>query len=204
MSAIAANNTANSTANSTATKKPHITNNSGKDDWMTPAWILEVARKVMGGIDLDPASSHHANRYHVYAKTYYDKHIDGLSQPWRGKVWLNPPYARGIINQFVDKLILHWQAGDITQAVVITNNATETTWGQALAEHCTAFCLLRGRVKYLKPNGESANSPLQGQVLWYFGGNPNLGTFHTACLPYGIVMAKRAIYQPIPVDKCCQ
>jgi hypothetical protein len=32
---------------------------------------------------------------------------DGLSQPWSGKVWLNPPYSREKIGLFVDKIISH-------------------------------------------------------------------------------------------------
>ena len=42
--------------------KPHVTNNSGEIEWLTPAPIIEAAREVMGAIDLDPASSDTARR----------------------------------------------------------------------------------------------------------------------------------------------
>jgi hypothetical protein len=51
--------------------KAHVANNSGNNEWYTPAKYVEAARRCMGSIDTDPASSEFANRT-VKAGTYYD------------------------------------------------------------------------------------------------------------------------------------
>jgi ParB family chromosome partitioning protein len=146
---------------------PHVARATGREEWYTPAKHIEAARRVLGGIDLDPASSDKAQET-VRATTYYTKQDDGLSKPWAGKVWPNPPYTSGLVEQFAEKLVTHYEAGDVTAAVVLVNNATETRWLGQLALRAGALCLPEGRVKFLKEGGEKG-SPLQGQVVLYLG-----------------------------------
>lgn len=148
--------------------KPHVANNSGNNEWYTPAAFIGSARAVMGGIDLDPASSVIANRT-VGAATFYTVAEDGLVQPWAGRVWMNPPYAQPHVADFCAKLVE--ELGNVSQACVLVNNGTETQWFQLLLAHCSAVCLLRGRVKFLDPEGNASGAPLQGQAVVYFGGS---------------------------------
>lgn len=59
-------------------------------EWYTPDYIVEPARRVLGTIDLDPASSRQANRT-VKAKKFFDAATDGLEQDWFGNVFVNAP-----------------------------------------------------------------------------------------------------------------
>ncbi|MBV7328403.1 hypothetical protein KFU94_09110 [Chloroflexi bacterium TSY] len=69
-----------------------INQTSGKTEYYTPAEIVDAARSVMGGIDLDPASSAAANE-RVQALHFFNKADNGLSQRWFGRVWLNHPFG---------------------------------------------------------------------------------------------------------------
>ena len=150
-----------------ASPRPFVSYNSGNNEWYTPAEYIELAREVMGCIDIDPASSKIANEV-VGAKGYYTIETDGLSNGWFGKVWLNPPYSAELITKFTAKLLE--ELPNIEEAIVLVNNATETEWFNKLVSQSSAVCFPKGRVKFHMPDG-TTGAPLQGQALLYFGGN---------------------------------
>lgn len=151
-------------------KKPHVSNNSGNNEWYTPIKFLNIARKVMGSIDTDPATSEVANK-NVKATTIYTEEDSGLEQEWLGNVWMNPPYAQPLIQQFSDKLIEEIEKENTKQAMVLVNNATETKWFNTLSSKAKAIWFMRGRVKFIDAEGRSTGAPLQGQAILYFGKN---------------------------------
>jgi phage N-6-adenine-methyltransferase len=151
-----------------AQSRPHVTNNSGENEWYTPPEYIDAARSVMGDIDLDPASSDFANRT-IKAKRYHTMQDDGLVHAWAGRVWMNPPYSGDLVGRFITKLCQHLDAAEVTQAVVLVNNATETAWFQSLLQRASAVCFPKGRIRYLDRTGQVKQSPLQGQAFVYFG-----------------------------------
>ena len=145
--------------------RPHVANNSGNNEWYTPADYIEAAREVMGSIDIDPASNDIAQET-VKAAVYYTAETNGLDKEWRGNVWMNPPYASDLIGKFIDKLVA--ELPNIKQAIVLVNNATETEWFNKLIPRASAVCFPRSRVKFYMPDGKTG-APLQGQAIIYFG-----------------------------------
>lgn len=154
---------------------PHVAQNSGNNEWYTPPEYIFAARTVMGGIDLDPASSEKANEI-VGADRFFTTADDGLMFDWWGRVWMNPPYSQPQISEFCRKFIQEYTAENITMGIVLVNNATETAWFQELLSVASAACFVRGRIKFLDPSGYPAGAPLQGQAAVYFG--PNIEAFH--------------------------
>ena len=156
-----------STANARQPKIVHGTQLTGDIEWYTPVEYVNAARSVMGSIDLDPASSVLAQQT-IQATTYHTIHDNGLVQPWKGTVWLNPPYAAKLISPFVDKLIANLESREVTQAIMLTHCNSDTAWYHRAWGVCSAFCQTRGRVRFYNMNGKS-NSPTHGHVFIYFG-----------------------------------
>src|SRR3990167_6719237 len=140
----------------------HVSNNSGNNEWYTPPEIIKAARETMGTIDLDPASSAIANN-RIEARAFYTAEDSGLIKTWHG---------------------------NISQACVLVNNATETAWGQQLLKHCDAVLFLAGRVKFLDIQGKANGAPLQGQMVIYFG--ESAGKFKACFESMGATFVTRA------------
>lgn len=148
-------------------KRPHVSFNSGNNEWYTPSNIIEAARTAMGSIDVDPASNDIAQQT-VKAGTYYTAEMNGLDKEWVGNVWLNPPYASDLIGKFIDKLVSEKQ--NYNQAIVLVNNATETEWFNKIVSISSMVCFPKSRVKFYMPDGKTG-APLQGQAVLYIGKN---------------------------------
>ena len=146
---------------SAAKARPHVARGDSDVEWYTLATIIEAARAVMGSIDLDPASCAQAQET-VQAARNFTVEDHSLEQEWSGTVWMNVAYARGVVAMFVDKLL---ESSEVTQAVVLTDNATETHWGAVLLQASASVCFPTGRVHFDRGDGLSASAPVQGQIL---------------------------------------
>ena len=90
----------------------HHSAKAGKDEWLTPPEIIAA----LGPFDLDPCAP--VVRPWPTAATHYTIEDDGLTKPWDGLVWLNPPYG-----------------------------AATATWLRRLREHGTGIALVFARTE---------------------------------------------------------
>ena len=151
------------------TPTAHVAANLGENEWYTPPEYIAAAKAVMGGIDCDPASTAIANKI-VGATQFYTAKQNGLTRTWGKRVWMNPPYAQPAIAEFAEAITSKHESGEVSQACVLCNNATETRWFQRMLSAATAVCFIAGRVRFLDTEG-NPGAPLQGQVVLYFGKN---------------------------------
>jgi phage N-6-adenine-methyltransferase len=154
------------------------------DEWYTPADIIRTAAGVMLRIDTDPATCELAQTA-VQAGTYYTKFDDGLTQPWHGAVWLNPPYSTPQV--WIDKLFCELLSSRCTQAIVLVNNATETAWFQRLLAEAKLVCFPSRRLAFWRHDHSNVGAR-QGQALFYFGSRAEV--FHGAFSNIGVVLRR--------------
>lgn len=95
---------------------------AGKDEWITPKFILDA----LAPFDLDPCAP--VVRPWPMAANHFTVADDGLTQPWRGFVWCNPPYGRETAKWF-RKLRAHGNGIALTFARTETKMFFENVWG---------------------------------------------------------------------------
>ena len=115
------------------------------DECYTPAWILELAARAMGGpIETDPAwSPRSLVRPTAHAWTHHD---DGANRPWFGRVWVNPPYSKP--DPFMVRASEHAAMGRGPVIALVKLDPTTAWWAIAMRT-AHAVVLLRDRVRFL-------------------------------------------------------
>lgn len=95
-------------------------------------------------------------------RLFYSPEDDGLSQPWHGRVWCNPPYGRGI-GAWIKKAWGSAQAG--ATVVLLIPSRTDTAWWH---DYCARgeVRFLRGRVKFERTyGGKSESAPFPSAIV---------------------------------------
>lgn len=166
---------------------------STDNEWYTPAAYIESARRVLGGIDLDPASCEEANKT-VRASRYYSIADDGLAQPWKGRIWLNPPYG-GMVHKFARKLIAEHEAGNVETAILLVNaHCTDSKWFHPYWDH--TLCFSYSRLDFDVSGREKVrNRSAHGSAFIYLG--PEIELFRQEFSPFGAVVRR---VQPVQFD----
>lgn len=157
---------------------------SGSKEWFTPKEYIDSVYEVLSEIDLDPASCEEANRT-IKAKKFYTKEDDGLSYPWMGKIFLNPPYGNDG-PPFVEKLIQEIKAENVNEAILLVNSrATDAEWFQPLYDGI--ICFTDHRIDFDSPN-EKNTSSTHGSCFIYFGNNEKI--FAKSFLKHGSILKR--------------
>ena len=143
-----------------------INQDSGNFEYYTPIKLVEAARLVMGGIDLDPASSYKANEL-IKSTRYFNEDQDGLTRDWLGNIWLNHPFSRINNPLWINKLISEYENNNIDQACCITFAATSEKWFRPLLEY--PQCFIHGRTNYYLFDGTKKKGVTKGCVVTYLG-----------------------------------
>ena len=169
-----------------AQKVPRGKNPHGDSDapveWYTPPIYIEMARRVLGGIDLDPASNEVAQAW-IQAAKYFTVVEDGLKQSWQGRVWCNPPYGRDV-KRWLAKAITSYQSGDVDAAIVLLNRSG-ASWYRQLKKKVAAVCEVDKRIAFLDATGFPQGSPRYNNDFLYLGQNVEL--FQEVFKPLGEV-----------------
>lgn len=127
-------------------------------EWPTPqAFFDQLAREF--SFTLDAA----ADKENAKCARYYTAEDDGLTQPWEGVVWCNPPYGRGI-DAWIRKGWESAQAG--ATVVMLLPLRTSPAYFHDYILGKAEIRFVRGRITFKK--GEKGhNAPFDSMVVIY-------------------------------------
>lgn len=119
------------------------------DEWLTPLHIL----RELGRFDLDPCAAPEPRPWST-AERHIVRSENGLTQPWFGRVWLNPPYGGpSIIGPWMRRMVSHSNGMALIFARTETALFFETVWRAA-----AAVLFLEGRLFFHRPDGRRARA----------------------------------------------
>ena len=129
---------------------------SATDNWATPQDFFDKLNAEFH-FDLDVC----ADEINHKCDKYYTKEQDGLTMPWKGIVWCNPPYGREI-GQWVRKAL--FASVDGATVVMLIPARTDTKWfhDYIYKRDNVEIRFVKGRLKF----GNSKNSaPFPSMVV---------------------------------------
>jgi len=126
--------------------------------WNTPKSLLEKLYAEFS-FDLDPCSDS-KKAPNVRAKIHYTKEDDGLSKPWLGVVYMNPPYGRKI-GRWMHRAAM---CGAKTVLCLVPAR-TDTRWWQDHVPGASFIVFIRGRLRF----GNATNSAPFPSAIVVFG-----------------------------------
>jgi hypothetical protein len=128
-------------------------------EWLTPPELV----KSLGDFDLDPCTP--INPPFIHAKVNYNKNDNGLNKDWFGRVFLNPPYGKGM-EIWLEKLKKHGNGIALIFARTETKCFFAHIWDDA-----DAVLFVKGRIKFYNLKGEQAGSPGAPSIFIAYGIN---------------------------------
>lgn len=148
------------------------------NEWYTPKYIFDALGCTF---DMDVAAS--PGGCHVPA-LYFERH-DGLNVPWRGFVWMNPPFGgRNGLVPWLDRFYRHGHG------IALVPDRTSAPWFQDAAARSAAILFVAPKVKFERPDGSRGKSPGCGTALLAAGTQGRAALFRAGRL--GIVLQQNA------------
>lgn len=129
------------------------------DHWETPPKVMDVLVGEFGLFDLDPC----CRRETAKAPSFHTEEDSGLAYPWRGKVFLNPPYSKP--TPWLEKAIDETKGGRASIVVALLPVRTDTRWFHRLVLGCAEIRFVQGRIRWLGWQGTPIPAPKNPSML---------------------------------------
>lgn len=138
-------------------EQQHVPDEEHSPEWSTPRHVFDPLNQEFG-FDLDVCASDG----NAKCDRYFTRSDDGLQQDWgRSRCWMNPPYGRGLLEQWLAKALESSRNGAFVVALLPVD--TSTDWWHNYVVHAE-LRFRHGRIKF----GGASGSPRFANVVAIF------------------------------------
>ena len=139
---------------------------SDSDEWPTPQKLFDTLNEEFH-FTLDVAATEENAKV---KPQFYTKEQNGLTSPWVGVVWCNPPYGK-TISQWLQKAEDSYKEFNTT-IVMLLPSRTDTKWFHSYVYNKTEIRFIKGRLKF---EGATQPAPFPSMLVIWKGnhGTPN-------------------------------
>lgn len=144
---------------------------SSRDDWQTPVHIVAS----LGEFDLDPCANWQeptrlAKRGFVFSD-------NGLTQPWKGRVWLNPPYGAST-QDWIIRLVQHGNG-----IALIPPRMGAQWFHTCVLDTFDGILFHKGRIAFLNPDSGRPVKENNADSIFVAYGESNVTALEKSGLP---------------------
>jgi hypothetical protein len=133
-----------------------LIDNGTTDDHYTPAFIFEALNVQF---DMDVCAPAGGVPW-IPAKLSLSVIEDGLTTPWQGRIWCNPPYSK--ITPWAHKLLDH-------QNAIALLPVGKSLWFDLLWKKADGILTLPSNLRFLRSEGRPPASIMTSTMLFAFG-----------------------------------
>ncbi len=149
-------------------KNQDVLMSSGDDDgstnWETPRDFFQMIDRIYGPYELDAC----ATAKNTKCPVYFSSRDNALEQPWRGRVFCNPPYGRGVTGKWIAKAEYEARVNDAAVTMLVPARTDTKWWHEIVLRRAAQVIFVKGRIKFHLPGQEDRNSATFPSALIMF------------------------------------
>lgn len=128
---------------------------SDGDSWYTPTWLFD---QLGLRFDMDVCAPRKPEQRTVPATKYLTEDDNGLTSPWQGLIWCNPPYSQP--EAWADRMIAH------NNGILLIHMPNNAKWAVRAQHGATAARLIQS-MHFVRPNGATQRPGYSLMLLAY-------------------------------------